>query len=517
MLFNSLTFIVGFLPIVLAGYLLLGWLNARRAAIGWLVVTSLFFYGWWSPKHLPLLVASILVNFVLGRALARTRSGKRALLALGCAFNLGLLGYFKYSGLFVDSVNGLAGTDWEWTRLILPIGISFYTFQQIAYLVDVSRGEHPRIPLLDYCLFVTFFPQLIAGPIVHPREMLPQFSSGSAFTRVARNLAIGLSIFALGLGKKVIVADHLAAFVDPIFATVGAGGACTSAEAWLATLGYSFQLYFDFSGYSDMAIGLGLMFGIRLPVNFLSPYRARSIIDFWRRWHVTLSRFLRDYLYIPLGGSQRGLSRRYVNLFITMGLGGLWHGAGWNFLIWGLLHGLYLSVNHAWNALTDRSAALQRLGQTRLWAPVAWTLTFLAVAVGWVFFRSPDLGSATQLLGALVGLQGWSLPLPFQFLLGPLAENLAQLGVVFAREPVLPLREWVSFLPMLMLAGVMAVALPNIPEIFRLADQVRAPVPAVRGVLHWRPTRAWALATTAVFCASVFLLERPSVFLYFQF
>src|SRR5690606_1987755 len=264
-----------------------------------------------------------------------------------------------------------------------------------------------------------------------------------------------------------------ATFVDPVFAAVASGGGCTSAEAWLATLGYSLQLYFDFSGYSDMAIGLGAMFGIRLPVNFLSPYRARSIIEFWRCWHITLSRFLRDYLYIPLGGGRRGLPRRYVNLFITMGLGGLWHGAGWNFLVWGLLHGAYLSVNHAWQAVCARSSLLQHVSTSRLWSPVAWLITLFAVAMGWVLFRAADIAAAGRMYATMFGIDGWSLPVRFQFLLGPLAEAMTAFGWTFEREPIVPLREWATFLPMLVLAGGLAVMLPNIPEIFRLVERVR--------------------------------------------
>ena len=343
MLFSSFIFILLFLPATLLGWHIASRVAGGRFVLGVLVVASLFFYGWWNPAYLALLLVSITGNYVLGLMLHQDQQS-RIHLAAGITFNLGLLGYFKYAEFF--SIGGTEYGSWRLEDVALPLAISFFTFQQIAYLVDVYRGESAERDPLRYVLFVSFFPQLIAGPIVHHKEMLPQFLGMGRTGVTSRNLAIGGSIFLLGLGKKVLIADSLGGFADPMFNAVTAGVDPTLFEAWGVTLAYTFQIYFDFSGYSDMAIGLGAMFGLRLPINFNSPYKATSIIDFWRRWHMTLSRFLRDYLYIPLGGSRRNVPGRYVNLMIVMLLGGLWHGAGWTFILWGGVHGIYLVINH---------------------------------------------------------------------------------------------------------------------------------------------------------------------------
>ncbi|MDW8310963.1 MAG: MBOAT family O-acyltransferase, partial [Verrucomicrobiales bacterium] len=316
MLFNSYEFIFVFLPVTLAGFFWLGHHGRARWAIGWLVLASFFFYGWWNPKYLALLGGSVLFNYSMGLALSRrVRTGAgRALMIAGVAANLLLLGVFKYTNFLVDNFNALCGTDWQVARIIIPLGISFFTFQQIAYLVDAWRGETREYNFVDYALFVTFFPQLIAGPIVHHKEMLPQFSQRGVFRFSPRDFAIGVSIFAVGLFKKAVIADGVAGYSTPVFDLAKNGGTPGFAQAWGAVLAYTLQIYFDFSGYSDMAIGLGRLFGIVLPLNFHSPYRATNIIEFWRRWHMTLSRFLRDYLYFTLGGNRRGPARRYVNL-----------------------------------------------------------------------------------------------------------------------------------------------------------------------------------------------------------
>src|SRR4029434_10458885 len=313
----------------------------------------------------------------------RPRTAK-PLLVFGLVLNLATLGYFKYANFFVDNLNAVAGLDVVLGKVVLPIGISFFTFQKIAFLVDAYRDRVDRLNFIDYALFVTFFPQLIAGPIVHHSEVIRQFRERAAVSMPT--IALGVTIFAIGLAKKVILADTAALYASPRFEAVAAGARPDALAAWGAALAYAAQLYFDFSGYSDMAIGAGLLFGIRLPVNFASPYRAESIIDFWHRWHITLSRFLRDYLYVPLGGNRKGRARRYVNLLITMVLGGFWHGAGWTFVIWGSLHTIYLVANHVWRALSGppgagsgSSSPLEcRLGQA---------VTFVAVVVAWVFFR----------------------------------------------------------------------------------------------------------------------------------
>jgi len=411
MLFNSYIFIFGFLPIVLAGFFAIGARGHHRVAIAWLVGASLFFYGWWNPAYLGLILGSILFNYAAGVALGGREQGlsRKWLLALGVAGNLGLLGYFKYANFFVDNISLVTGADYHLGTIVLPLAISFFTFQQIAYLVDAYKGETREYNFLHYCLFVTFFPQLIAGPIVHHREMLPQFARDRIYRLNYGHLAIGISIFTLGLFKKVVLADGVAVYVAPVFDAAEAGIALNMYEAWQGAMAYTFQLYFDFSGYSDMAIGLGRMFGIKLPLNFNSPYKAGNIIEFWRCWHMTLSRFLRDYLYIPLGGNRKGTTRRHANLMITMILGGLWHGAGWNFIIWGALHGFYLVVNHVWHGVlrafngAARTSTFISRGMARL-------VTFAVVVVAWVFFRAESLPGAMHLLYAMAGGNGLSLP-----------------------------------------------------------------------------------------------------------
>jgi D-alanyl-lipoteichoic acid acyltransferase DltB (MBOAT superfamily) len=374
--------------------------------MAWLLAASLFFYAYWNVVHLPLLVGSIAGNFLLGRWLARTRSN--ALLALGVALNLGLLGYFKYLGFFANTFAALLGGPSPALTVILPLAISFFTFQQIAYLVDVHSGHDPAADFVSYALFVTFFPHLIAGPILHHADIIPQFQRPTVFRIVPANLATGLAIFGIGLYKKVVLADGIAQYANPVFDSALAAPPEFFA-AWSGALAYTFQLYFDFSGYSDMAIGLARLFGVRLPLNFDSPYKAANIVEFWRRWHMTLSRFLRDYLYIPLGGNRKGPARRYGNLFVVMLLGGLWHGAGWTFIAWGALHGAYLAMNHFWWALRRRLGFGEGpSGPLGLWA--GRTFTFLAVVVGWVLFRARDFETARVILAGMAGGNGVVLP-----------------------------------------------------------------------------------------------------------
>src|SRR3954468_707414 len=400
MLFSSYAFMFQFLPAVaLAFAVARRW--SPRCGIWALAFASLIFYGAWKPVYLLLLLASIGVNFWLGlkmEDLARRRGNG----TLGVALNLATLCYFKYTNFLFDSFTTLTGAPLPFVNVILPLGISFFTFPQIAYLVDVMRGAKVEHDLVSYTLFVSFFPHLIAGPLVHHAEMIPQFKrarTGRSSVLAAR----GLAIFAAGLFKKVVIADNLAQFVTPVFAHLDAGGGVTTEWAWLSTLAYSLQIYFDFSGYSDMAVGLALMFGIRLPVNFRSPYKATSIIEFWRRWHITLSRFLRDYLYIPLGGNRLGELRRFQNLMVTMLLGGLWHGAGWNFIVWGGLHGLYLCINHLWHRWRGEGATHSAATNV-----VSWAVTFFAVVIAWVFFRAKTAAGAFQMLGSLFGVEAGS-------------------------------------------------------------------------------------------------------------
>ncbi len=522
MLFNSLEFLFGFLPLTVAGFFLCGRMGGLRLAMGWLVAASLFFYSWWNPPYVLLLFSSILVNFLLGRRLQARPS--RPLLAAGVAANLAVIGYYKYADFFLSSVGGLTGLDLEMEAIFLPLGISFFTFQQIAYLVDAHRGQVERGGFLDYALFVSFFPQLIAGPIVHHREMMPQFRRRGVLTPDSEAFALGLGILSIGLFKKVIIADGVARYATPVFDAAAGGYAPSFFEAWGGTLAYTFQLYFDFSGYSDMAIGLGLLFGIRLPLNFASPYKATSIIEFWSRWHMTLSRFLRDYLYIPLGGNRRGSLRRYLNLMITMLLGGLWHGAGWTFVAWGALHGGYLVVNHAWRALRVRFGRPGPSGGVGRWA--ARLLTFLAVVVAWVPFRAESFEAAGRILAGLSGFNGIILPPGWHEGLGPVGETLAALGIRFAYVPGF-LFDGMREAALLALLTAFVFFAPNTQEWFgytpdgRPSGSYRTPFTGrVPGLLRgFRPGYLQGMVMGALCLAAVVAIftEVPQEFLYFQF
>lgn len=398
MLFNSIEFVFLFLPVVLIAYF---WLNHHAwPALGkvWLALASLFFYGWWNPDYLVLISGSILVNYWFGKHLG-SRGGwqwenfsisSRQLLTLGVVLNIGLLGFFKYYNFFLGNAASVFGLNVEFMPIILPLGISFFTFTQIAYLVDCQREGTKEYGFINYLLFVTFFPHLIAGPILHHKEMMPQFVDASNLGRKYVNILSGLLLFSIGMFKKVVMADTFARWADAGFdhsTTLG------FYEAWATSLSYALQLYYDFSGYTDMAIGAALLFNIRLPVNFDSPYKALNIMEFWRKWHITLSRFLRDYLYIPLGGNRGGFLATYLNIFVTFVLGGLWHGASWMFVIWGTLHGCAMVLHRLWS----------RFG-FRLPVVVSWLLTFNFVNLTWIFFRARDMDSALGVIRGMLGL-----------------------------------------------------------------------------------------------------------------
>jgi D-alanyl-lipoteichoic acid acyltransferase DltB (MBOAT superfamily) len=386
MLFNSYPFIFLFLPITFLVYF---YLNKKRLVSGakiFLIFSSLFFYSWWNIIYLPLIMLSMFFNFFIGKRLNHEDrlDKKKIFLLIGVSFNILLLGYFKYSDFFIENINFVLDINITLLNLSLPLAISFFTFQQIAYLVDSYREETFRYNFLDYSLFVTFFPQLIAGPIVHHSKMMPQFEKNRNKFVNYQNIAMGIFIFSMGLFKKVVIADTFS-----LWATAGfdSGQSLNIFEAWVTSLSYTFQIYFDFSGYTDMAIGIGLLFNINLPINFNSPYKAKNIQDFWRRWHITLSRFLRDYIYIPLGGSRDRDYRTYINLMITFILGGIWHGAGWTFLFWGFLHGGGLVIHRLW----------QRL-EIRLYGWFAWFVTFNFINITWIFFRANEFSDAQRIL-----------------------------------------------------------------------------------------------------------------------
>ena len=553
MLFSSTVFVFAFLPAVLAAFL---WLQGRelvRASFALLVLASLFFYAWWRPDYLPILAGSILFNYVWGRLLGRSRASGagRALLAVGVVANLALLGWFKYAGFFAETIDAVFGAGWHVEAVLLPLGISFFTFQQIAYLVDTHRDATRRTGLLDYALFVAFFPQLIAGPIVHHREMLGQFAARRPRARVAPEVLLGLSIFAVGLFKKSVLADGVAPYSDTVFALAGAGTTLDLLYAWSGALAYTLQLYFDFSGYSDMAIGLGLLFGIRLPLNFDSPYRSTGIIEFWRRWHMTLSRFLRDYLYFPLGGGRGGTFSRYRNLMLVMLLGGLWHGAGWTFVLWGGLHGTYLLVNHAWRASVAGAGRAPRV-PAALARTLSIALTFVAVVVAWVFFRAEDAGTAWRVIAAMGGANGVGLPAglaaavpaPLGSLAGLHVNELPGLGPPFApfhdvalllggagsAERVGSLTVLATLVPLL---GIVFLA-PNTQRVFgyrpagtpdgELASGPAGPLADRSGAragamvrLRWRASLPWSLFVAAIAAYALFGTTGDAAFLYFNF
>jgi D-alanyl-lipoteichoic acid acyltransferase DltB (MBOAT superfamily) len=488
MLFNSLAFILGFVPTVLLGFFLLGrWSPA--AALAWLTAASLVFYGWWNPAWLPLLLGSIAFNFLLGRALAQ--QARPALLAAGITANLLLLVHYKYTGFLLENWAQLLGTTPAAAPAELPLGISFFTFTQIAFLVDVYRRKAADFNPVRYGLFVTYYPHLIAGPVLHHAEMMPQFARPDIFRFSPERLANGSTIFLLGLFKKVVLADRFATFANPAFAAAGSQPVGFF-ESWGAALSYTLQLYFDFSGYSDMAIGLALMIGVQLPLNFHSPYKSLDIAEFWRRWHMTLSRFLRDYLYIPLGGNRRGPARRWLNLWLTMLLGGAWHGAGWTFIVWGGLHGAYLVVHAAWRAAVERVVPGWQLPRL-----LAWALTLAAVVVAWVFFRAPDLNSACSLLRGMAGLQGSQLPdqiISFLPLLAPLAQGVGKVPLL-ADGTVMGAVE----MGVMLTLGMLLVC--RAPAMHELSPRVRT----------------WLLVPCAALALQQVLHGQGSPFLYFQF
>ncbi len=531
MLFNSYEFIFIFLPTVLLGFHILGSLEHHRAVLVWLVGASLFFYAWWDPIYVGLILSSIVFNYLLGIALNNHhgrglpgRLAPRLQLGLGITCNLAILGYFKYANFFVENYILATGDFIFMERIALPLAISFFTLQQVACLVEAYRGETRQYDFLRYMLFVSFFPQLIAGPIVYHREVLPQFAKHGLSRLRAEHLAVGMTIFSIGLFKKVVLADGVADYATSVFEAAEQGASLTLFMAWGGALAYTFQLYYDFSGYSDMAIGLARLFGIYLPLNFNAPYQAPTLIEFWRRWHITLSRFLRDYLYISLGGNRMGLTRSFINIMVTMLLGGLWHGAQWTFVVWGALHGIGIVINHGWQVL--RSAlglhlsrpSLLGLGLSRI-------LTFTVVVVGWVLFRAESFHGAATMLRAMAGANGafapdadvirdsWSATLHALWSdVGNLVFTTADGSPPLTFGPAV----WIVFLALLSWFGPSTHQLLRryTPALDTAGDDTLAnPRPA----LQWNPSPAWALTTAVVFTIALCNLTQVREFLYFQF
>ncbi|MFQ3594641.1 MAG: MBOAT family O-acyltransferase [Sphingomonadaceae bacterium] len=516
MLFNSLPFIFLFLPVTLAGFYFLQRTGRREWVYLFLVAASLVFYAVWNPPYVLLLVGSMLGNYLCARWIERRmQAGHKPGIALlaGILGNLAFLGYYKYANFFVDTVNSVAGTDWTLAKIILPLAISFYTLQQIAFLVDIARGEVRTAGLFRFATFVIFFPQLIAGPIVHYKEMMPQFFGRAAGRFPAQNLTIGAAIFAIGLFKKTVIADSAALFSSPVYAAARAGEAISFADGWIAAIGFTIQVYFDFSGYSDMAIGLARMFGVRLPLNFHSPLRAVSITEYWRRWHMTLQRFIAAYIYQPMvlpltrWAATRGLGKwpefgatTALPLVIAFVIVGLWHGAAWTYVVFGLIHGVYLSINEAWRLWRRKSRRKDPPGTGSI--AFYHALTVAAVVFSNVMFRAETVGDAVTIWRAMVS---------------PSAQALAAFwpdvpGDVFAKPTALFLA-----------AVVLITFFPNTQQLMRrygpaldFARWAAVGRPAIS--LVFRPTPAWAVAIGLIlFLGLAFILRGATEFIYFNF
>ena len=517
MLFNSLSFLLIFLPIVSAGFLICLRFGNIRWVFIWLFVCSSVFYGVWHPQYIILLFGSIAGNYCAALLIVRTRS--RTILAIAIAGDLATLGYFKYANFFARTFSDLTGIEFHPLAILLPLGISFITFIQIAFLVDVYRGRNDDLAFPKYALFVAYFPHLIAGPIIHHKEVMSQFTNERLKSISSSDVVVGIAFILCGLFKKVVIADTMSGFAAPGFHLAALQQPISMFDAWGAALAFTFQIYFDFSGYSDIAIGLSRLFGIKLPFNFDSPYKSGSIIDFWRRWHMTLSRFLRDYLYIPLGGNRGGVVRRYINLMVVMLLGGLWHGASWLFVLWGGLHGIYLIINHAFRYVTHLlridSGPLARI--TSLFS----MLVFPAVVVSWVFFRAELWTGAMVMLHAMNGQNGILLPEAYQALLGPLKDHVMHLFNMQTGNLV----TFGTFGPTLWLIAVamFVFLLPNSQQLLTAtysgSDQPLGGKVLLNSVLVFRttPVSAVIAAGVGLFVLATIYSGVPSEFIYFQF
>lgn len=486
MIFNSFVFIFVFLPIVFTMYFLLNRFKMYQLALVGLVLGSLFFYGYFKPQYLFIILSSILVNYAVGTAMNNTNTvrNKKMLLSLGIVFNVLLLGFYKYADFFITNFNVLFDKEYSLLNLLLPLGLSFITFQQIAYLVDTYRGETKGYKLSTYALFVTFFPQLIAGPIVHHKEVTSQFEEEKNKRINWDNISKGIFIFLIGLNKKVVIADTVAIWANDGFANYQN---LTFLESWVTSLAYTVQLYFDFSGYCDMAIGLALLFNIKLPVNFNSPYKARNIQEFWKKWHMTLNRFLTTYVYFPLGGSRKGAFRTYFNIFIIFFISGFWHGAGWPFIIWGILHGL-------------ASITLRLWGKTKIQLPylLSWFITFQFVNLAWVYFRSNTVEQANTIIAKMFNPDWGEFATFFSHPVRNFAEAAThQYGFINFNNPK------IIVLSLIILLAVAFFAKNSIQFIENFK-------------YDW-PRIVYTQVLLIIVLISVFFMQKNSVFLYFNF
>jgi alginate O-acetyltransferase complex protein AlgI len=527
MLFHSEEFLFLFLPLVLGLFFLIGRINQFSAA-SFLFLASLSFYSWWNPKYTLLLLFSISINFFIGRAILKTRqtageTKSKLILVLGIIFNLALLGYYKYANFLIENINATLGANLHLSQIILPLGISFFTFTQIAFLVDAHKNKAEEYDFVHYGIFVTFFPHLLAGPIYHHREIMPQFAKPSTYKFSSENLAIGLTIFFIGMFKKVGLADQFALLADPVFNAAAKGESLHFLKSWTGATAYSLQLYFDFSGYMDMAIGLSRTIGVKLPVNFDSPYKSVNIIEFWRRWHITLGRFLRDYLYIPLGGNQKGAKRQAINVLVTFFLGGLWHGAGWTYIAWGTLHGCYLVVCRLWLQLREKmGCSVEGKWHQNL---LGCLLTFTSVTVAWVLFRAESLQAAKVIFIGMSGGSGVIIPNSLLDDIVSARDSLTSIGISFGHEP------FGKALYLILLGLCIAWFFPNSQQIMAKYDPV---IPHTSGStieksgnskfqpwrFQWDMNKKWAFVSGLIglIALSITLAsETPSQFLYYIF
>ena len=511
MLFNSHIFVFLFLPVALFCFHILRRLKLYNLTICWLIFVSLFFYGWWNPMYLFLITGSILFNFSIGHIL--TKKNLRLILIIGILGNLFLLSYYKYANFFTENLNLILNKNFILETIILPLGISFFTFQQITYLVDTYNKRVQQHTFLQYFLFVSFFPQLIAGPIVQYKNMMPQFQNENLINYDNKNLVIGITAFIIGLFKKVVIADSLANFANPLFSAANHTAEITFFDAWAGSLSYTFQLYFDFSGYADMALGLGFMFGIILPLNFLSPFKVTNIAEFWRRWHMTLSKLVRNYLYFPvsLNLARFSVYRKFGSLglysfkvfiptIFSFFCVGLWHGAGWNFILFGLLHGFYLIAYNIWvlikkNSIMDKKSIFTKI--------IAWTLTFMCVVFAFVLFRANDTYSAFNIITSMLGFNGLEF------------SDMFKIGE-FGAEPIIGII-WIliSLFIVLYLPNTQQFILNESKSIFNKEN--RTEFKFDKQVIQWKPKIYWSIFFSLMFLISVLMFSENNEFLYFQF
>ena len=542
MLFNSPEFLLGLLPVSLLGFFCLGQLGFHRTAILWLTIVSLFFYGWWNVFYVPLLLCSIMFNFFVGEKLRL--GGSRLWLIAGVSGNVILLGYYKYTGFLTQVISDMSGLNWAVPHIVLPLAISFFTFQQIAYLVDCRAGLVKEASLLNYTAFITFFPHLIAGPITHHKEIIPQFQSMRLFKPQPLALALGVTIFLVGLFKKVAIADSVAQFANPVFDAAAHDQPLTAIDAWIGAFAYTLQLYFDFSGYSDMAIGAGILFGIRLPQNFSSPLKAANIVEFWQRWHMTLTRFITSYIYNPIvltwsrsrarrklplvlpGRTTPGafISLLLIPVMLSMSISGIWHGAGYQFLLWGALHGIYIVSYHLWRELKTRIWP-HGAGKARFGRPLGIALTLTCVVLSMVLFRSVNATTAMHMLSCMFGANGVVIP-----------QGVANLpvvgGLVHALDLKIGKQMFLYSDPLMLIAPLLVFVLtaPNTYELMGDYDTALMTKPAKVPVdvnrwrlsfpdIRWRPSVGYSICVGIIAFVTLtkMVSNAPSEFIYFRF